>query len=55
MPTRTEDIKKWHRDLDAEIAAHIRKNPLMTQEEFESYLRDGYAQPDLLARFTNAF
>jgi hypothetical protein len=45
--------QKWHRDLDGEIADHIGKNSLMNQEEFESYLRSRYAQPDLLARFRN--
>ncbi len=43
----------WHRELDDEIATYIRKNPLMSPVEFESYLRDRYRQPDLVARFPN--
>jgi hypothetical protein len=45
--------QKWHRDLDDEIAQHVRQNPFMSKEEFESYLRNRYAQPDLLMRFPN--
>jgi len=45
--------QKWHRDLDDEIAAYIRARQGMTPDKFESYLRDRYAQPDLLARFPN--
>ncbi len=43
----------WHRNLDNEIAAHIRGNLDITREQFEQYLRDRYAQPDLLSRFPN--
>jgi hypothetical protein len=43
----------WHRELDAEIAAYIRNKPLMTVDEFENYLRERYAKPDLLAKFPN--
>jgi hypothetical protein len=45
--------QKWHRELDNEIAAHIRDNPSATPDEFERYLQERYAQPDLLARFPN--
>ena len=43
----------WHRNLDNEIATYVRENSQMTPEEFERYLRNRYAQPDLLARFPN--
>jgi hypothetical protein len=43
----------WHRDLDAEIADHIRKHPELTPQDFENYLRERYAEPDLKARFPN--
>jgi hypothetical protein len=45
--------QQWHRDLDAEIAAHIRNRPKMTPEAFEEYLRKRYMEPDLIARFPN--
>jgi hypothetical protein len=44
----------WHRDLDGEMAAHIRNSRFMTPAEFEHYLWARYAQPDLIARFPNA-
>lgn len=44
----------WHRDLDDEIAEHIRGSGEMTPEGFEQYLRNRYRDPDLLARFPNA-
>jgi hypothetical protein len=43
----------WHRDLDSGIATYVEKNRRLTPEAFERYLRDRYAQPDLLARFPN--
>ncbi len=41
----------WHRQLDDEIANHIRRDSTMTPQQFEDYLRSRYARPDLLARF----
>ena len=47
--------EKWHRNLDKEIATHIRANPAMTPSEFEDYLRERYTRPDLRWRFRDAF
>jgi hypothetical protein len=41
----------WHSQLDEEVANHIRDRPDMTQHDFERYLRDRYAKPDLKQRF----
>jgi hypothetical protein len=45
----------WHRDIDKEIAAWVRKSRDATPEEFEAYLREVYARPELRARFPNGF
>jgi hypothetical protein len=45
----------WHRDLDNEIAAHIRACPSMTTAGFVRYLRNRYRKKDLLWRFPNGF
>jgi hypothetical protein len=50
--TSHRGYQTWHRNLDREAAEYIRNNP-MTKEQFENYIRDRYAQPDLLARFPN--
>jgi len=55
--TRARDLEshrgyqKWHRDLDNEVSDWVNRNPRATPEEFESYLRQRYSQPDLLERF----
>ncbi len=45
----------WHRKIDAEIAAWLKQHGKATAEEFEAYLREVYARPELRARFPNAF
>jgi len=45
----------WHRDLDQEIAAWIKKAINAKPEEFEAYLREVYRRPELVARFPNGF
>ncbi len=50
-PAAHKGWETWHRQLDNEIANHIKKDSTMTPEQFEDYLRSRYARPDLLARF----
>jgi len=45
----------WHRAIDAEIEAWLKKFTQATMKEFEAYLRDLYARPELRARFPNGF
>ena len=40
----------WHRELDEEISQHIANHPRMSPQEFEAYLRERYAKPDLVQR-----
>jgi hypothetical protein len=47
--------QKWHRDLDDKVIEWIDKNKYATPEEFEGFLREVYAQPDMLERFPNGF
>jgi hypothetical protein len=58
---RAKDLKAhcgwqdWHRDLDKEIAAWIEQNEKATAQQFEAYLREVYARPELQLRFPNGF
>ncbi len=45
--------QKWNRDLDTEIASYILKTKRLTPKRFERYLRQRYAEPDLISRFPN--
>jgi len=45
----------WHRKVDAEIAAWIKKFGQATAEQFEAYLREVYARPEIQVRFPNGF
>jgi hypothetical protein len=45
----------WHRELDHEIAGHVMNNLDLTSQQFETYLRQRYQQPDLISRFPNGF
>jgi hypothetical protein len=47
--------QRWHMDLDREIAAWIARNSKATAQQFEAYLRDVYARPELRLRFPNGF
>ena len=43
--------QRWHRDLDREVMAWIRRNKKATPAQFEAYLRSVYNRPELRARF----
>ena len=45
----------WHRRLDDEVVRWLQENQSATTQEFESWLRWRYRQPDLLMRFPNGF
>ena len=45
----------WHRQLDAEVADWLARNPNATTTQFERFLQQRYSQPDLLERFPNGF
>jgi hypothetical protein len=45
----------WHRNLDDEIAAWVGRSRKATPKDFEAYLREVYARPELRARFPNGF
>jgi len=45
----------WHRKIDAEIAAWLKKFDRATAQQFETFLRDVYARPEIQARFPNGF
>jgi RHS repeat-associated protein len=45
--------QQWHRELDREVVEWIQNTPDATTEQFERYLRDLYARPDLAPRFPN--
>lgn len=55
--TRARDLdahkgyQTWHRELDAEIPAWLQRNPSATTSEWESYMINRYAKPDLNWRF----
>jgi len=48
-------LQRWHRDLDNEIVAWIRKNRDATEETFEAWLRRRYSKKDLTKRFPTSF
>jgi hypothetical protein len=45
----------WHRKLDEEIANWIEQHGKATVQQFEAYLREVYARPELRLRFPNGF
>jgi hypothetical protein len=45
----------WHRELDAKIRAWLAEHGQAGAEEFEAFLRELYARPQLRARFPNGF
>jgi hypothetical protein len=47
--------QKWHRAIDDEIRTWLETHGKATAEQFEAYLRDLYARPELRARFPNGF
>jgi hypothetical protein len=50
-----QGYQSWHRQLDAETVAWLRKNDTATQSEFEAWLRRRYSQPDLKSKFPKSF
>jgi RHS repeat-associated protein len=49
--------QEWHRQLDAEVVEWLGRaeNQAATPAQFEGWLRQRYAQPDLQAKFPNGF
>ncbi|QRK11983.1 Wall-associated protein precursor [Archangium violaceum] len=47
--------QEWHRKVDDEVIAWLRRYPKATVEQFESYLREIYSRPDMLKRFPHGF
>jgi hypothetical protein len=47
--------QEWHRDVDKEVIAWLRRYPKATAEQFEALLRDLYGRPDMLKRFPHGF
>jgi len=47
--------QRWHRELDKEVVEWLKSNQEATQEQFESWLRMRYRQPDQLERFPDGF
>jgi len=45
----------WHRALDAEVVDWLARCPNATTSQFEQFLGQRYAQPDLVERFPNGF
>ncbi len=43
----------WHRELDTEVIQWLTDHQQATTTQFEAWLRQRYAQPDLQARFPN--
>jgi len=59
--THAKDLKAhcgwqgWHRAIDDEIVAWLDTYGKATAEQFEAYLREVYARPELRVRFPNGF
>jgi hypothetical protein len=47
--------QKWHRDVDDEVIAWLRKYQDATPAEFEAFLREIYSRPAMRARFPDGF
>jgi len=45
----------WHRELDQQVVGWIQVNPNASPAEFEGFLRELYATPDLASRFPGGF
>ncbi len=43
--------QSWHRDVDEEVVAWIRREREATVEQFEAFLREIYSRPAMRARF----
>lgn len=47
--------QSWHRDVDEEVIAWLRRFRRATPAEFEAFLRELYSRPAMRARFPNGF
>jgi hypothetical protein len=47
--------QEWHRKVDEEVIAWLRRYPKVTAEQFEAFLREIYSRPDMLKRFPHGF
>ena len=47
--------QRWHREVDDEVVAWLRKTEDATPKQFEAYLREIYSRPDMRARFPNGY
>lgn len=45
--------QRWHRELDKEVVGWLKGREGVTPAQFEKYLKDLYARPDLKTRFPN--
>ena len=54
-PVDHQGWEKWHRDLDNEVAAWIRRTEDATEKTFEAWLRGRYAKEDLVTKFPTPF
>lgn len=47
--------QSWHRDVDREVVAWLRREIKATPEQFEAFLREIYNRPAMRARFPRGF
>lgn len=47
--------QEWHRKVDDEVVAWLKKYRQATPEQFEAFLREIYNRPSMRARFPNGF
>jgi len=45
--------QKWHREVDEEVIAWLRREDKATPAQFEKYLREIYNRPEMRKRFPN--
>ena len=50
-----QGYQDWHRKLDGEVEAWVRKHKEATEAEFETWLRWRYSQPDVQPKFPKGF
>ena len=47
--------QEWHRKVDEEVIAWLRRYSRATAQQFEAFLREIYSRPDMLKRFPRGF
>lgn len=47
--------QQWHREVDLEVIAWLRRFPEATRKEFETFLREIYNRPEMRQRFPHGF